>query len=410
MEEAERVRALLSAGAVRERAHEMLSLCEAGALSHWSVDLRRISDVADYVLDVMRDAYPDLAIPFHSRWRHFNVRGVDLGARYKGEGGRADDAAERGRTAFDLAIVSVLLDAGAGPAWRYRTAAGDVLVRSEGLALASLDMFESGLFSSRPDRPKRVDAEALARLRLADLATGFQASADNVLEGLEGRLALLRDLGRAISARPDLFAADNGSRPGGLFDHFQRCAHGDALPAPAILATLLDALGAIWPSRLVVAGVPLGDVWRHPAIRRGDATDGLVPLHKLSQWMAYSLIEPLQWGGVKVVDLDGLTGLSEYRNGGLFIDLEVLRPRQPETLGRPLSPADPLVVEWRALVVALLDLVAAHLRQTLGLDAKELPLARVLEGGTWAAGRRIARRLRKDGAPPLAILSDGTVF
>jgi len=37
-------------------------------------------------------------------------------------------------------------------------------------------------------------------------------------------------------------------------------------------------------------------------------------------------------------------------------------------------------------------------------------LARVLEGGTWAAGRRIARERRPDGAPPLAIESDGTVF
>jgi hypothetical protein len=39
-----------------------------------------------------------------------------------------------------------------------------------------------------------------------------------------------------------------------------------------------------------------------------------------------------------------------------------------------------------------------------------LPLAKVLEGGTWAAGRIIARRLRADGSPPLNVVSDGTVF
>jgi hypothetical protein len=68
------------------------------------------------------------------------------------------------------------------------------------------------------------------------------------------------------------------------------------------------------------------------------------------------------------------------------------------------------VVEWRALTVALLDRLADALRQKLKLDAVALPLAKVLEGGTWAAGRAIARERRPDGAPPLKIVSDGTVF
>jgi hypothetical protein len=68
------------------------------------------------------------------------------------------------------------------------------------------------------------------------------------------------------------------------------------------------------------------------------------------------------------------------------------------------------VVEWRALTVALLDEVAALIRTRLGRSREELPLAKVLEGGTWAAGRRIAREKRVDGGPPLAIVSDGTVF
>ena len=83
---------------------------------------------------------------------------------------------------------------------------------------------------------------------------------------------------------------------------------------------MLAHLGPIWPSRLSLAGVALGDCWRHPAIRREDATNGLVPFHKLSQWLSYSLIEPLQEAGIAVTEIDGLTGLPEYRNGGLFID------------------------------------------------------------------------------------------
>jgi len=135
-----------------------------------------------------------------------------------------------------------------------------------------------------------------------------------------------------------------------------------------------------------------------------------VPLHKLSQWLTYSLIEPLVHAGITVRDIDGLTGLAEYRNGGLFVDTGVLRLRDPADAARMHDVGSPLVVEWRSLTVALLDRLADALRRRLGLDAVSLPLAKVLEGGTWAAGRAIARARRADGAPPIAVRSDGTVF
>ena len=90
--------------------------------------------------------------------------------------------------------------------------------------------------------------------------------------------------------------------------------------------------------------------------------DGYVPLHKLSQWLTYSLIEPLENAEIIVSDMHELTGLAEYRNGGLFVDMEVLIPRC------------------------------------------------LTEGGTWAAGRLIARQMRADGGPPFHVSSDGTVF
>jgi hypothetical protein len=156
--------------------------------------------------------------------------------------------------------------------------------------------------------------------------------------------------------------------------------------------------------------VNLGDVWPHPHAGGEGPSGGLVPLHKLSQWLAYSLFDPLRRGGLDVVDPDALTGLAEYRNGGLFVDLGVLVPRRAEILARSLSPGDPVIVEWRALTVALLDRTAELVRARLGLDASRLPLASVLEGGTWATGRRIARSLRPGGGSPIAVESDGTVF
>jgi hypothetical protein len=141
-----------------------------------------------------------------------------------------------------------------------------------------------------------------------------------------------------------------------------------------------------------------------------DATSGLVPLHKLSQWLAYSLIEPLQTAGIRVTDIDGLTGLAEYRNGGLFVDIGMLAFRDAEAARQEHGVASPLVVEWRALTVALLDRVADGLRHRLELDATSLPLAKILQGGTWAAGRLLAREHRADSSPPVKIISDGTVF
>src|SRR5262249_37545372 len=197
---------------------------------------------------------------------------------------------------------------------------------------------------------------------------------------------------------------------GGLYDHLVAQAENGTLAAPRILAAVLEHLGSIWPSRLSLAGVPLGDTWCHPAIKRADATNGLVPIHKLSQWLSYSLIEPLQWSAITVTEIDGLTGLAEYRNGGLFVDSGVLRLRIPEAAIHPNPVDSPLVVEWRALTVALLDNVAALIRKQRGLTVEDFPLACVLEGGTWAAGRRLAREKRADGSPPIAVVSDGTVF
>jgi len=401
---------LLSAAAVRERAHRMLAAGLDGNLANFAIDLGKLDATAEMVLATTRAAYPSLDVPFHSRWRHFVIGGVDRFARLAAAA-RWPDKAARARAAFDLAIISVFLDAGAGPDWRYRDAVtGQAIGRSEGLALASLDMFARGAFSARADDPLRVDAEVLAGLTAQALSDGFQVSNTNPLVGLDGRAALLRALGQLARGNPAVFAGQDSARPGGLYDHFAAMTGTGALAAPAILSSLLRELGPVWPSRLSLANVSLGDCWRHAAITAPDATDGLMPLHKLSQWLAYSLIEPLQDAGIVVADIDGLTGLAEYRNGGLFVDTGVLTLRDPRQAEIAHDVGSELVVEWRALTVALLDRLAASLRIKLGMDATRLPLAKILEGGTWATGRAIARSRRPDASPPIKVVSDGTVF
>jgi hypothetical protein len=401
-------KSLLSAAAVRERAHQMLALGDK--LPHFRVDLPKLDETAKFVIDTTKAAYSTLDVPFHSRWRHFDIDGFD----YWDEIDKAmawPSAAERSRTAFDLAIVSVLLDAGAGPNWKFLyPVSGETVSRSEGLALASLVMFRNCEFSKWPSYPLRVDAEMLEGITEQKLAEGFQVTKDNPLQSVAGRADLLRRLGRTIAAKPEVFGRNDTPRPGGLFDHLAALAENNRIAAPVILREVLAHLGPIWPSRLTLGGVPLGDCWKHSALKTGDATDGLVPLHKLSQWLSYSLIEPLQWAGIEVTDIDGLTGLAEYRNGGLFIDTDVLSLRDLGAARREHTVDSELVVEWRTLTVALLDKLADTIRAKLNMDRNSLPLARILQGGTWTAGRNVAKKLRADGGPPLKIVSDGTVF
>jgi hypothetical protein len=375
--------------AIRERAAQVLNHVEDGQSPWWSVDANGLEAAVQATLAVTRRRFANpAAIPFHSRWRHFEAGGHDRWAALAPRLA-ALPKEEVARRRIDLAVVSVLLDAGAGAAWSYREpGTGETYARSEGLGVASFHMFANGAFSRDPGGdPLRVDAERLAALTPIDIALGFQVKAHNPLVGLEGRADLLRKLGGV-----------GLERPGALLDVIapESDRDGGTVKAATILAAVLDRLSPIWPS-------PMGDVWRHPAI-------GWVPFHKLSQWLSYSLVEPIEGAGLAVVELDELTGLPEYRNGGLLVDAGALRPRQSRLLADTFRAGDEPIVEWRALTVALLDQVADHVRVHLGLDARRLPLVKVLEAGTWFAGRLLAAERRPDGGPPIAVESDGTVF
>jgi hypothetical protein len=390
---------LLSAAAVRDRCAIVTAAAERGETRHFRLSPARLNEAVRRVAEITRRRYPDLVVPYHSRWRHFSTGGVDRGALVA----PGADTAEAARARIDLAVVSVLVDAGAGRRWRFReTETGQVFSRSEGLAIASLRAMEKGLFSANPADPWRADAEALSRITPAALASAFQHAVGNELVGIDGRARLLRRLGEVCAETPDLFGAP--ARPGGLYDHWS--AQAKEFPAADLLQTLLQAFGPIWPGRISLAGIPLGDCGRHPAV----PGDGFVPFHKLSQWLTYSLVEPLQDAGLEVTELDGLTGLAEYRNGGLFLDCGAVQPRDAGLLQMPLDALSEPVVEWRALTVSLLDRLASPVRERLGRSAREFPLARMLEGGSWAAGREIAYKRRADGSPPITIISDGTLF
>jgi hypothetical protein len=398
--------------AVRERCRQLLNRARHGESAWFVVDDGFLGTAASAVVTATRQRYPKLHVPYHSRWRHFEAGGVDRRALLAQRmAGLPDET--RAHAMVDLTVVSVLLDAGAGADWTYTEAAsGQVFTRSEGLGVASFHAFAAGLFSSNRDRPCQVDAAGLRGLATDHLAAAFQATPSNPLVGLEGRAVLLRRLGEAMTEQPEVFGEEG--RPAGLFDMLVSplgpgVSRTATITAHDILSQVLLTLSGIWPASNAIADLPLGDCWRHPAVRGEGLTDGWVPFHKLSQWLTYSLLEPFEWAGVQVRGVEALTALPEYRNGGLLLDTGLLRLRDDAVAQRTWHPGDELIVEWRALTVALMDEVAQAVRHELRLDENRLPLACVLEGGSWAAGRGLAEKLR-GGLPPLKVASDGTVF
>jgi hypothetical protein len=397
---------LMSPIAVRECAEAIYAAALADKSAHWIVDEGRLLAVVNRVGRVTRASYPDVKkVPFHGRLRHFGAGGVPRVARFE----RRIDAAsdhdrdqedERLRARFELVITSVLLDAGAGPKWKYTETDGGIYARSEGLAVASYDWFMAGGFASDGVTP-RADATGLSSVEPGAVEAAFQVDTTNPLVGSDGRAALLRKLGEVVGATPRWFGTQG--RLGEFGVVLKGMAENGSLPAVTLFDAVQKALGPIWPGRSTLAGKNLGDVWTH-------STFGWVPFHKLIQWLTYSLCEPLASSGVRVTGTDDLTGLAEYRNGGLFVDEGVLVLKDEKAHGGTHAVSSDLVIEWRALTVALLDRTVAGLRPLLGVTAEELPLVSALEGGTWSAGREIAKEKRAHGGPPIVVESDGTVF
>ena len=115
---------------------------------------------------------------------------------------------------IDLFLVSVLLDAGAGTRWTYKSKeSGKIYRRSEGLAIASLEMFKAGYFSNDEANPCQVDSAGLKRLTVQHMAKELQVSEENPIMGLEGRAGLLSRLGDALRNK-GLFGA--AGRPGNM--------------------------------------------------------------------------------------------------------------------------------------------------------------------------------------------------
>lgn len=392
---------LLTPQAIRETTLKIFESAQNGG-THFKIDLSKMEKTRDLVLSVIEENYPSLDIPFHSRWGHFKVGNIDR-ERLLDEKLQGADPMEIARTKLDLVITSVLLDAGAGKDWKFEED-GSFFNRSEGLAVASFHMFMDGVFAKN-NLPQAQD-EGLLSFSSEKLIKGFQVSDSNPLVGVEGRVNLLKKLGETVYSNNEFFPK---GRPGSIIDYLVT-KHGKSFEVSDILDAVLRGLGPIWPGRIMADGdVNLGDVWHYSAL--GElGMNSVICFHKLSQWLTYSLVTPMIEAGLEIKGAEKLTGLAEYRNGGLFFDMEVIQFRDSTNKDKSHKPSSDLIIEWRALTIQLLDQMGEMVQQKLGKSPSDFPLAKVLEGGTWWAGRKIAASKRADLSPPIKLDSDGTVF
>lgn len=269
----------------------------------------------------------------------------------------------------------------------------------------------------------------------------------NPMLGVESRAELLRSLGQSLLDNSDLFGAEG--RPGNLvgmkcpcvprngaclliirhLDYMMRIADGSPnLNVLALWNVLQNLLIPIWPEgRTVINETPIGDAWVLDALqdqasshRPDDLPECIQPFHKLTQWLTYSLMVPFQRVlGMKWVNVESLTALPEYRNGGLFVDLGVLSLKK-EALDRGLKESggdlplfdadDDVIVEWRAMTLVLIDILLSKINSHMG-EGVDLTMAQLLEAGTWKSGREIAAMHRPETkSSPILIRSDGTLF
>ncbi|KAI1770016.1 DUF1688-domain-containing protein [Hypoxylon cercidicola] len=453
---------LRSLGSVRERSKIVTDKALRNSLNHFDVDMARFPDVVSFVCGIIKRDFdpPFLSIPPHGRYQHFCVGGRDRIANLLATFPDTVDSAEKCRRIVDLFLVSVLLDAGAGTSWSFKSAEnGRIYRRSEGLAIASLEMFKAGLFSGNPTNKFQVDKDGLRKLTVEQLAKGMQSGPGNEVAGLEGRAQLLIRLGSALASKVDFFGDDG--RPGNMIDYLLAHPTTQASSTPIVVLpvlwnVLMSGLAHIWPaSRTAIDGISLGDAWpcssmpQHtpppsspgfspfPNSTSGQSAapwESILPFHKLTQWLTYSLMQPMQnLLRIQLAGTELLTGLPEYRNGGLFIDLGVLTLKNDDmerglqnyneycqragTKGVEVAPmfepSDDVIVEWRGVTVGFLDKLLVEVNKALKkeLNGGELSLAQLLEAGSWKGGREIAEVSRPNTKePPILIDSDGTVF
>ncbi|OKL61006.1 hypothetical protein UA08_03678 [Talaromyces atroroseus] len=402
---------LLGLKSIRDGARVVYESAQKGELTNFEFHAHKLDGVAEFVASLIMQSFaPELftLIPPHGRWQHFEVKQVPrVDSILKEWRAAGVEELECSRRLVDLFLVSVLLDAGAGDVWRYKEeSTGLSLERSEGIAVASLYAFTDGLFCSEG---------------IGLMLTHTDSNGAEITHNRETQQGYAIILGESPPWSPSTSRAVTETERLAIIA--SRQSVDKTIDVNILWDSLQQLLIPTWPAgRTVFHGQPLGDAWPLQLLSDGS---GIQPFHKLTQWLTYSLTVIFERVlGIEWTNKEDLTGLPEYRNGGLYVDMGVLtlkpdvlaRGLEASTTGLPQFDAtDDVIVEWRAMTVALLDTTLGLVNEKLAAQtegaAAALSLPQLLEAGTWKAGRELAARHRPaTKSSPILILSDGTLF
>jgi len=357
---------------IRARSWTLLATAERGRSQHFTLDGDAMAGTATALADIIRAETTDLTTPMETCWSLIERESPDLLDEVAGRL-EAVDVQARARAGFDLALAAILHDpAGDNPAGRRAAfeawLAGDF--QADDGAGSGLEADEAGLVRGWPP----VVAE---RLRAAPRWFGAEARFGRLVDALleAPPVPAQGSEAEAVSAAPS--SSEIVVDIGGL------------VPP---LATLIDPL---IEGGVRLAGRRIGDVGRHPAVTEEGPTHELVPFQAAMQRLVAGLIDPLREAGVQVDGIERLTAPPTRRLAGAMLALGIVVPRHSAVRRLRHPPGSDIVVELRALSVALADRLADRVRAELGITGSALPAI----GLPWALGRLVeARSIDTDAA------------
>jgi len=357
---------------VRERAWMLLAAAERNQSDHFQLSPEAVDTVAVALARAIRETWgeapPPLANLWHRLERHHPAALESLAETLRrGPGG--DDALERARSGADLALLHRVMTpsspAGGDPALPAlvaHLAAGGCTASGAGARLDApgLRRLLANDGSLPPPEPlaQRL-AEADVRRRLETLAQGLEQAPE--LYGIEGRFGDLLDRLPTTNG--------NGVTPQQLVD---------------TLAPLIDPITA---STVRIGGRLAGDVWRHPLAWAEDRSREIVPFHCLLLALVLDLVAPLEEAGRGLEQLDQLPVPADRALATTMLRLGLVRPRHAAVARLRHPPGSDIVVEIRALSLALAERLVDRLRAELGRTVHDLPVARIVEPLAQLAGK-----------------------
>lgn len=357
---------------IRERAWMLLAAAEREQSDHFQPSPEAVGAVAVALAELIRAAPQGETPPAAERapllanlWHGLRLdQPTALEALATALAG--GDGLAHARSGADLAVLHRVIEPAGLP--------------SKGPLLDALVTFfaAGGCTAKTPGAPA-LDAPGLRRILAGDGGIEPPEALLKLLAEPERR-ERLRLLASGLEQAPELFGAEG--RFGLVLDRLVAMASGtnggrriDAQQVVDLLAPLIDPITA---STVRLGGRLAGDVWRHPLAWAGDRSRELVPFHAVLLALLLDLVEPLQEAELGLSGIEHVPVPADRALAALMLRLGLVRPRHAAIARLRHPPGSDIVVELRALSVALADRLADRLRAELGRTAHDLPVAGIV--------------------------------